>query len=51
MKAVDRWRRARGLGVRSYYQRFESGVALVLTLLISLIILVALEFNTRCNTS
>ena len=43
MKAVERWKRLRDdWGVQSYYQRFESAVALALTLLISLIILVAL---------
>ena len=43
MKAADRWRRlCADWGVQTYYQRFESAVALVLTLVISLIILVAL---------
>jgi uncharacterized membrane protein (DUF373 family) len=39
----DRWRRLRGKwAVLSYYQRFESTVALILTLLIGMIIVVAL---------
>ena len=43
MKAVERWERLRaGWVVQSYYQRFESLVAFAVTLLISLIILVAL---------
>jgi uncharacterized membrane protein (DUF373 family) len=43
MKAVERWSRLRAdWAVQSYYQRFESAVAFALTLLISLIILVAL---------
>jgi len=43
MKAVERWKRLRSdWAVQSYYQRFESLVAFALTLLISLIILVAL---------
>lgn len=43
MKAVERWRRTcADWAVQSYYQRFESAVALVLTVPTSLIILVAL---------
>jgi uncharacterized membrane protein (DUF373 family) len=43
MKVAERWRRTCDLwALQSYYQRFESVVALVLTGLISLIILVAL---------
>jgi uncharacterized membrane protein (DUF373 family) len=43
MKVAERWRRTRtDWAVQSYYQRFESAVALVLTGIISLIILVAL---------
>jgi uncharacterized membrane protein (DUF373 family) len=43
VKAVERWRRLRSdWAVQSYYQRFESLVAFVLTLIISVIILVAL---------
>ena len=43
MTAVARWRRLKAeWGVRSHYQRFESSVAFVLTLVIGLIILVAL---------
>jgi uncharacterized membrane protein (DUF373 family) len=43
MKAAERWRRTRtDWAVQSYYQRFESLVALALTLIISVIILVAL---------
>jgi uncharacterized membrane protein (DUF373 family) len=43
VKAVDRWQRLRSdWAVQSYYQRFESLVAFVLTLVISIIILVAL---------
>jgi uncharacterized membrane protein (DUF373 family) len=43
MKALERWRRVRAdWAVQSYYQRFESLVAFTLTLIISLIILVAL---------
>jgi uncharacterized membrane protein (DUF373 family) len=39
----DRWRRLRGeWTVLSYYQRFESTVALILTLLVGVIIVVAL---------
>ncbi len=43
MRAVDRWRRARAdWAVQSYYQRFESAVALALTFIITLIIVAAL---------
>ena len=43
MKTAERWRRLCGdWEVQTYYQRFESLVALVLTVMISLIILVAL---------
>jgi uncharacterized membrane protein (DUF373 family) len=43
MKLADRWRRTcDDWALQSYYQRFESAVALVLTAIISLIILVAL---------
>ena len=43
MAVNERWKRLRtDWAVQSYYQRFESAVALALTLLISLIILVAL---------
>jgi uncharacterized membrane protein (DUF373 family) len=43
MKVAERWRRTRtDWAVQSYYQRFESAVALVLTGIISLIIVVAL---------
>jgi uncharacterized membrane protein (DUF373 family) len=43
MKAAERWRRTcADWAVQSYYQRFESAVALALTVLTSLIILVAL---------
>jgi uncharacterized membrane protein (DUF373 family) len=43
MKAVDRWRRVcADWAVQSYYQRFESAVALVLTFIITLIIVAAL---------
>lgn len=43
MKPVERWSRLRAdWALQSYYQRFESAVAFALTLLISLIILVAL---------
>jgi uncharacterized membrane protein (DUF373 family) len=43
MKLTERLRRTRAdWAVQSYYQRFESAVALVLTAIISLIILVAL---------
>lgn len=43
MRLNERWRRTRAdWAVQSYYQRFESAVALVLTAIISLIILVAL---------
>ena len=43
MKIGERWHRTRAdWAVQSYYQRFESAVALVLTAIISLIILVAL---------
>lgn len=43
MKAAERWHRLRSdWAVQSYYQRFESLVAFVLTLVISVIILVAL---------
>jgi uncharacterized membrane protein (DUF373 family) len=43
MKLADRWRRTcDDWALQSYYQRFESAVALVLTTIISLIILVAL---------
>ena len=42
MKAAERWKRTRDdWAVQSYYQRFESAVALVLTLIISCVILVA----------
>jgi uncharacterized membrane protein (DUF373 family) len=43
MKAAERWKRTRDdWAVQSYYQRFESAVALVLTVIISCVILVAL---------
>jgi uncharacterized membrane protein (DUF373 family) len=43
MRMRERWRRTcADWAVQSYYQRFESAVALVLTALITLIILVAL---------
>ena len=43
MTALSRWRRLKTeWAVLSYYQRFESSVAFVLTLVIGLIILVAL---------
>ena len=43
MRMSERWRRTcADWAVQSYYQRFESAVALVLTALITLIILVAL---------
>ena len=43
MEMSERWRRTRAdWAVQSYYQRFESAVALVLTALITLIIVVAL---------
>jgi hypothetical protein len=43
MTASDRWRRLRGeWAVLSYYQRFESTVALILTILVGVIIVVAL---------
>ena len=43
MRMNERWRRTcADWAVQSYYQRFESAVALVLTAIISLIILVAL---------
>jgi uncharacterized membrane protein (DUF373 family) len=43
MKIAERWRRTcDDWALQSYYQRFESAVALVLTAIISLIILVAL---------
>jgi uncharacterized membrane protein (DUF373 family) len=43
MKVAERWRRTRAdWAVQSYYQRFESAVALMLTAIISLIIVVAL---------
>jgi uncharacterized membrane protein (DUF373 family) len=43
MKVTERWRRTRtDWALQSYYQRFESAVALMLTAIISLIILVAL---------
>jgi uncharacterized membrane protein (DUF373 family) len=43
MKLAERWRHTRAdWALQSYYQRFESAVALVLTAIVSLIILVAL---------
>jgi len=43
MTALSRWKHLSGeWAVLSYYQRFESTVALVLTLIIGLIVLVAL---------
>ena len=43
MVASERWKRLRGEWILlSYYQRFESSVALVLTVLVGLVILVAL---------
>ena len=43
MTALSRWQRLKSeWAVRSNYQRFESSVAFVLTLVIGLIILVAL---------
>jgi uncharacterized membrane protein (DUF373 family) len=43
MKAAERWRRTRAeWAVQSYYQRFESAVALILTAIVSLIIVIAL---------
>jgi uncharacterized membrane protein (DUF373 family) len=43
MNLAERWRQTRAdWGLQSYYQRFESAVALVLTAIVSLIILVAL---------
>lgn len=43
MSSVARWKRVRAdWAVLTYYQRFESSVALILTVLIGLIILVAL---------
>ena len=42
MRASDRWKRLQGdWSVLTYYQRFESAVALVLTAVVGVIIVVA----------